>query len=774
MKKFLLPLILIFLSHFGYGQIGFPYCETFETSNSQEATIFGGDARLVDGVLRLTENLTSQTGYVYIDIPFPSFYGIKAEFEYFSYGGDDVNRADGLSVFLFDAATQNFAPGGFGGSLGYAQRNDEPGLTNAYMGIGFDEFGNFGNSAEGKNGGFPGSGTSLVPNAVVVRGPGNGLTGYPFIIGRKTLDAGNLGLSPANTFEISSGGIGTQRVTDPNQVGYRKVFIDLEPVEQGVGYNFKVDMLVTTTPNNPRRVPIFDRAYAFEPPQELKIGFAASTGGFTNYHEIKNLVVQVSADDQLQNPEGVDFSDIASCEGQENTYFITDEEVVLPNEDSRIRCLQFYASLEDIEEETSDICSQAKCIEANRELTLPQGTFRAGDNSGDFTFFSNEGFTDEEVTVYYTITDNYGKTSSGNAMTLTIQESPEPIGLFLEGETTLIDEQIICEGDVLSLVAQGEEVYERFEWYRNDELIEGAGAFSYQVSEPGVYEVLGYNRKNCPTISNTLLVTFPNYQSIAVSEPLVGCEPGQSVNALDFIPEIDFETYDYLLTGEGLVLENEEIIAIPLSGEYLLQSKPRLAECFDSGIEVEVIIREEELTGDFDFVVAGTTIRGDADGGIFPDDVIQFTDLSEESVEWLWDFGDGNSSTLQNPTHVYGKKGVFPITLSITDELGCQFRIVKELSITRSYRVMVPTGFTPQSTENKFFLPKHKGLVSIELLIFNSWGGVIFRTDDLQTEGWDGRLDGKLMDAGFYVFRFDGVATDGEKVTRTGKFKLIR
>lgn len=35
-------------------------------------------------------------------------------------------------------------------------------------------------------------------------------------------------------------------------------------------------------------------------------------------------------------------------------------------------------------------------------------------------------------------------------------------------------------------------------------------------------------------------------------------------------------------------------------------------------------------------------------------DVVQFTDYSAGSpTSWLWDFGDGTSSTLQNPTHVY-------------------------------------------------------------------------------------------------------------------------
>ena len=87
---------------------------------------------------------------------------------------------------------------------------------------------------------------------------------------------------------------------------------------------------------------------------------------------------------------------------------------------------------------------------------------------------------------------------------------------------------------------------------------------------------------------------------------------------------------------------------------------------------------------------------------------------------------------------------------------------------------MFPTGFTPLLNQNKFFVPKFKGLERIELLIFNSWGELIFNTDELNSEGWDGRLKGELLDAGFYFFRFNGVSTDGEEVEESGKFRLIR
>ncbi|MCB0478866.1 MAG: T9SS type A sorting domain-containing protein [Crocinitomicaceae bacterium] len=47
-----------------------------------------------------------------------------------------------------------------------------------------------------------------------------------------------------------------------------------------------------------------------------------------------------------------------------------------------------------------------------------------------------------------------------------------------------------------------------------------------------------------------------------------------------------------------------------------------------------------------------------------------FTNTSTGADSYLWDFGDGSTSTLENPLHVYSWKGDFVVTLTVTGECG--------------------------------------------------------------------------------------------------------
>jgi gliding motility-associated-like protein len=57
---------------------------------------------------------------------------------------------------------------------------------------------------------------------------------------------------------------------------------------------------------------------------------------------------------------------------------------------------------------------------------------------------------------------------------------------------------------------------------------------------------------------------------------------------------------------------------------------------------------------------------------------VQFTDKSPAAATWYWDFGDGTSSTQQNPSHTYSSAGDYDVTLSITLSGGCSNVITKK------------------------------------------------------------------------------------------------
>jgi PKD repeat protein len=55
---------------------------------------------------------------------------------------------------------------------------------------------------------------------------------------------------------------------------------------------------------------------------------------------------------------------------------------------------------------------------------------------------------------------------------------------------------------------------------------------------------------------------------------------------------------------------------------------------------------------------------------------INFSDLSDYSpTSWFWDFGDGSTSTLQNPSHFYQSYGVFSVSLTVGNTAGTDTKI---------------------------------------------------------------------------------------------------
>ena len=81
-----------------------------------------------------------------------------------------------------------------------------------------------------------------------------------------------------------------------------------------------------------------------------------------------------------------------------------------------------------------------------------------------------------------------------------------------------------------------------------------------------------------------------------------------------------------------------------------------------------------------------------------------FTDSSSNAVAWFWNFGDGTTSTQQNPTHAYAAPGYYSVSLTITTADGCSVSTMYSNCVyyppfqANFYAVPVNSGF-PQTID---------------------------------------------------------------------------
>lgn len=61
---------------------------------------------------------------------------------------------------------------------------------------------------------------------------------------------------------------------------------------------------------------------------------------------------------------------------------------------------------------------------------------------------------------------------------------------------------------------------------------------------------------------------------------------------------------------------------------------------------------------------------------------VAFADASTEAASWSWDFGDGNTSTDQNPLHTYETSGIYDVCLTVTNVCGSEDQSCQQLEVT--------------------------------------------------------------------------------------------
>ncbi|MBD1823834.1 FG-GAP repeat protein [Cyanobacteria bacterium FACHB-DQ100] len=247
-----------------------PILTARSSSSASPGGIAGGGADAPgSGALRLTNNTQGQGSFVIYNKPLNAASGLSVEFDLYAYGG---SSADGISFFLIDGTQSPTAGGAVGRSLGYSSDSSTgaAGIVGGYLGVGFDEFGNFSTSEAGA------AGIGNRPQSIAVRGR-EGLN-YPLLQSVALPDGSRIDVPTAT----SRAGNARRAKIDLTTAGLLSVALDVNGnAVFDSGETFISNLNVTQNLSSGDS-PL---------PTTFKFGFAASTGGSTNFHEINNLSI---------------------------------------------------------------------------------------------------------------------------------------------------------------------------------------------------------------------------------------------------------------------------------------------------------------------------------------------------------------------------------------------------------------------------------------------------------------------------------------------------
>ncbi len=124
---------------------------------------------------------------------------------------------------------------------------------------------------------------------------------------------------------------------------------------------------------------------------------------------------------------------------------------------------------------------------------------------------------------------------------------------------------------------------------------------------------------------------------------------------------------------------------------------------------------------------------------------IKFNNKFPVGESYIWDFGDGITSTEINPEHTYSQAGTYTVQLRTDYGREC----VRQYYITqlKVLAPILPNVITPNGDRlNDTFVPKVT-CFPMSLRIFSRWGNQVY-----ETENYADDFDGKKLSAGLYYY----------------------
>lgn len=302
-------------------------------------------------------------------------------------------------------------------------------------------------------------------------------------------------------------------------------------------------------------------------------------------------------------------------------------------------------------------------------------------------------------------------------------------------------------------------------------------------STPGTYtiQLTASNAYGCTSVHTETVTVYPTPSAaLTISEDTI-CV-GETIT---FTSQSSFADSVVWLTGDGNQLTGSQVTyQYGTAGTYdITVIAYGAGGCGDTlTLFSGVVVHPTPIAG-FDYV----NIQN-------PDPLsgtVEFTNTSIGADSYVWNFGNGVTSTEVNPIERYNAYGDFGASLIAINQFGCADTLEQLVIVDFFNGLFVPNAIYPGHPDFGVanFLPKGVGLATYEILIYDDWGNLIWESTALDADGrptgsWDGKFNGEPVQQDAYVWKVSATFLDtkiwkgkeypGGKFKKSGTVTVIR
>lgn len=233
----------------------------------------------------------------------------------------------------------------------------------------------------------------------------------------------------------------------------------------------------------------------------------------------------------------------------------------------------------------------------------------------------------------------------------------------------VINTAACLEGNVFSFVNTSINAV-NYLWDFGDGTTSGLQNPTHSYLSQGDYTVklISYDSYGCPNINikDSYIHVKANPVAEFTANTTVGCNLNQSITFTSATPSVNGWLWNFGDGSTSTLHHPSHVYTAP--GTYSVSLAATTANGCSNSITMDdyISVVAPQLPAFSSTTTAGCLTQQ-----------IVFTNNSVNSVEWLWNFGDGTTATDENPTHIYQNSGNFAVSLTITTDNNCVYSKTK-------------------------------------------------------------------------------------------------